>query len=261
MTRRRRAICATGRRAAGCYAEVPNGPGLPGSRFPSPHGAFFAIDGHCHYYATANNQDGIHTGDLSLSQAARLASDLQLASLSRFTSATNTCFDADLAILASAAAAFGCTCGDCASDQPASSALARAQDWLQRMAAAGTPLPGDVRALAIPSLSTGCYRPHFFDWPLARPLAQIDGLIQTGRDPTLEGVLFDDPAEVASLRQLRAAASTFWLAQGVMPWDIWVADQDAHYRLFLRDVLPADASAAIDDFIMHAYDQVDGPAP
>lgn len=101
-----------------------------------------------------------------------------------------------------------------------------------------TPLEGPVGALASPLVQPDVSEA---EWPLDRPMAEIDGLISMRIDGP--GARFEDPHEAAQLRGLR----TLWAADPEVPRH--VVEDGRGYLLQIRDELPeglAEGVAALE---------------
>jgi hypothetical protein len=102
----------------------------------------------------------------------------------------------------------------------------------------GTPYDGDVAAIAFDrGAATGSEQA----WPLDRAPSEIEDLVRTGDDSDLTSpVRIDDPDEVAALRALRVDAVSFAFQ---------VSHDGIAYSLYLRDELPPDVNAAIEELM------------
>jgi hypothetical protein len=245
------ALCSGNDEPQFAFGEKPADARLFDEIFPSPRGTYFVVDGRCHYYAFDDNLVGVREGDLSAAQTARLRADLEVDHLSEFTSRPDTCIDGWTSLITSDVAALSCGCAECDGDDRATAALQNGVDRRKRLSAAGMPLTSTLRALALPYKvpADSCFHPVFVPWPLARPMTTVPDLIQPASRPMQAGAFIKDADELVQLRQLRADAATRWLALDSPEDDIYVEDQGVPYRLFLQDLLPADAAAVIDQFL------------
>jgi hypothetical protein len=218
--------------------------------FTAPYGqAFFAIDGTCRYYAQANPASAIVTGTLTPEEATRVSADLAWGKLSSWGnySPKTQCADAgglslgirDVFLTCGPLLDGGCGCDSLAPDGlPA--ALTSAIQWWSTLTKNGTPLTGAMRAIVRPG---GDLNRPWQPWPLARAITSIPGLIVDQNMLTyMRGPypLFDDPAETALLRALRASQPEAARTAG---YDFSVRAGDDAYSVYLRDELPdADAN-------------------
>jgi hypothetical protein len=218
--------------------------------FTAPYGtAFFAIDGTCRYYAQANPASPIVTGTLTPEEASRVSADLAWDKLSSWGNyyPKSQCPDAggvslgirDVFLTCGPLLDGSCGCDSLAPDGlPA--ALKSAIQWWSTLTNNGTPLTGAMRAIV---RSGGDVNRPWQPWPLARAIPSIPGLIVDQNMLTyMRGPypLFDDPAETALLRALRASQPEAARTAG---YDFSVRDGDDAYSVYLRDELPdADAN-------------------
>jgi hypothetical protein len=252
------ALCAGDEAIQFAFMEIGNGNALWEEWYPSERGCYVAVDGRCHYFAFNDNLIGVRQGDLSPAQVVQLRADLQIERLNMFVSQPHTCYDSVLTMVASNTSVFGCACATCDGDEPGTSLLETVEDRLARFSTAGAPLSGPLRVVALLYRQGGsCYRPHVVAWPLARPMIEITDLVQNYQHPMRTGALFEDPAEIALLRDLRAQAAIRKFTQDPSANDIWVEDAGVQYRLFLQDQLPAEAAALIDPYLRRAFDTTD----
>jgi hypothetical protein len=100
-----------------------------------------------------------------------------------------------------------------------------------------------VSALIASDSSSSADLPKF-DWPLSRPIASIPGLV-VGSGNGGVGARFDDPADCAKLRELRAAATMPHVSSGPsLAGGMIVRENGMEYTLLVRDELPDDAERA-----------------
>lgn len=214
--------------------------------FLARYGSRFAfIDGHCRYYASRDATQGVSSGQLSPAQAAQLADEIGWAKLEQYSAFADgtSCTDGGGSVVSAGTLAFYCDCA-CDDDAPTglADAIAASGKWTKTLADQGAPLDGPVRVLA---LETGVPQDQAQPWLLSRDLAEF---VSATTDPafwTATGLLVEDSADAAALRQLRANAvdAFFHLSQPVY---VWSGDLTA--QLFIRDELPAQAEAAITAF-------------
>jgi hypothetical protein len=223
-------------------------------RFLEPHGDFLALDGHCHFYVQPSASIGMYEGTLSRQQAQALAADLAIAHLADLVSTRTTCYDGAITMIATPQASVSCTCSDCGADAVATRALQYADAWLDQLPMMGEPLAGPVTALAQqgePPAALMCYpRQQVLAWPLSTHVQDTPGLIGDARAP---GVLIDNLADVAALRDVRAQSAQMLLAPTYHALDVYVRDQEIDYALFIRDELLAADEQALTAFLTAAW--------
>lgn len=219
--------------------------------FTNPYGgAFFTIDGKCQFYAGNNYMRGIATGTLTEAEAAELSKDVHWFELAGWDWNVNKdapCPDSGGVSLGRAKISAGCSCGcDDAAPKGLNDALSNANKWNERLMTAGKPVTGRLSAIAITS-EAGTSNTNMFvvDWPLARSMSSIQGLVHEPsveylREPNAVVAHIDDPAEATKLRESRVATVSHETFMGASSY-VTVKEGSAQYRLYVRDDLPADA--------------------
>lgn len=208
--------------------------------FTSPYGhSFMAIDGKCHYFASASYRSGTTQGQLSVSEMEALQRDVGWARRKGFQGeSASGCADGSSTSVVAQDARFSCECGLCADNEADKTQAIRAAAMrIQSFAESGTSLTGAVSALAVHQLDatfTGPMR----SWPLTRPLASINGLvIEVGTRVPEQGVRFDDATESSALRKLRNDELSSNSSAGF----VYVTQANAYYFVYVRDELPTAA--------------------
>ena len=240
--------------------KAGGGLGDAGFSLNAPYGAFFVLDGQCHFVAQNGHLSGLHAGTLTHAVARSLAQELAVERIDEFRSTRTTCFDGWVAMVASTDVAFGCSCSDCGSDTLASSVLDRSRVWIDRVYELGQPVEGPVRALATagtPRSDPPCGAiQQVLDWPLARPMLDMPGLIVERAGSDTNGVVFEDPADASALRSLRVRTAAMQVFPSMGATIVYVRDASVSYALYVNDVLPADREQAISAFLAAGWARV-----
>jgi hypothetical protein len=228
----------------------------PAGLFVAPYGdRFLAVDGTCRYYALDNPAYAIVSGTLTADEEVQLSADVawyKLASWGTYHEAT--CADGGAAILGTRELALLCGnvpkigCG-CSPNAPKGlqTAQQNAERWLGVLVQNGSPLSGSLTAFAIPAVLDS--NATFYAWPLMRSMRSIPGLVYEPTGPPVQPesyVRFDDPSEIALLRELRAAHPE---AARLPPFGFSVRDRDENYALYLRDEIDEDDASAIETLL------------
>jgi len=222
--------------------------------FTNPHGhAFFAVDGKCQFYAGQNYMRGIATGTLTAAEAEALSKDVHWFELAGWDWNANNdaaCPDSGVVSLTRAKINAGCSCGcDDASPMGLNDALSSAYMWIDRLMTEGKPVTGPLSAIAFTSeAGAGNTNVPVVDWPLARSMSSIPGLVH---EPSAEYLSatntmvahFDDPAEAMKLREARVATVSHD-TNGSVGNSVPVKEGSVQYRVYARDELPAEAEMA-----------------
>jgi hypothetical protein len=217
-----------------------SGGGLPWEiGFTNPYGSDFAfVDGHCRFVTGSRNDRGYHEGTLEADQALELSNESAWRSLPELNGYEGPqCADCPTAIVSDGAHRM--TWHDTISPDPHEEQRT-IFGWFQRFRTLGQESTGPVRVLAVP------WDPPdgtaLQDWPLAVDPATLGS--DAGYTAS-SGVRFDDPADTAALRALRAK-SVFNPPDSLMTVPIRTAGPA--YRVSIRDELPDQMAAGIDAF-------------
>jgi hypothetical protein len=221
--------------------------------FTNPHGhAFLAIDGKCQFYVGQNYMRGIATGTLTEAEAAELSKDVHWFELAGWDWNVNKdapCPDSGGISLTRAKITAGCSCGcDDAAPKGLNDALSNASKWIDRLMTEGKPVTGPLSAVAFTEAGAGTTNLPFVQWPLARSMSSIMGLVH---EPSAEYLSatntmvahFDDPTEVMQLRAARVATVSHD-TNGSVGNSVPVKEGSLQYRLYARDELPNNAEMA-----------------
>jgi hypothetical protein len=210
--------------------------------FTNPYGHWFLfIDGQCNYFASMNGViEGIATGMIDAAQAEEIALNTGWNAVDELSIRDDeSCPDAGTdTIWFPSGQQLTCTCGCDAS--PVSQRKTDALDYIRGLVetlARGEKFDGPASAMAVATSPVG----GELEWPLDTPIADIANLVH---DLNMLGTVgeefavFEDPADAATLRALRATA------QPGMP--LLVSDGQGTYELYIRDELPESVDVAID---------------
>jgi hypothetical protein len=203
-------------------------------------GAFFAVDGGCHYWAGRDLNDGLRTGTLGVQMADMVARDLHVGEIAGLSSHqdTRSCSDAGYGYLGRGAQFISCTCGCDELPAAISQAFVHADSLNVGLVSMGAPSDGPLWALTMeiggPNLQPAV---KVQDWPLPSSPSALaaDTVLGTRAEKVIES-----GADRAALRGLRAGAD----ATGSAP--IYVRGSDGFfYALYLRDELPVSIEQAL----------------
>jgi hypothetical protein len=208
--------------------------------FTNPYGHWFLfIDGQCNYYASMNGVvEGIATGTIDAARAEEIALNAGWNAVDELSIRDDeSCQDAGSdTIWFPSGQQLSCTCGCDAS--PVSQRKTDALDYirgLMEMLAQGEKLDGPVAAMAAVSPADGSE----LAWPLDTPLADIGDLVHDANMLGEDYAVFEDAADAAALRALRATA--------LPGTPLLVTDGQDTYQLHMRDELPESVDAAINE--------------
>jgi hypothetical protein len=210
----------------------------PGHGFKSPYGSVFVlVDGKCRFYGGTHGSLEIRTGTLTATQAEELSAAIGYSSIEAWskTPPVNTCSDGGGAALVRPGFTASCICDCNPADGPAgkNAAIRQISKWATALEQQGTPISGDVSAVA--QARTSDAPQTTVAWPLSRPMSTIDGLIQAGPYAPA-GARFTDEKECAALRALRAQPRQTSLT---------VTDAGMTYDLIIRDELPTAVASEL----------------
>jgi hypothetical protein len=199
-----------------------------------------ALDRHGRYYASRDALQGLREGTLTAAQAEQLAAEIGWASIDEWSAYPDdeSCPDAGNVTLWKPGAAASCTCGcpDSPIMEAETAALAQMYPWIEMLVMNGDELTTPIAAIAV---ETGPASGTELAWPLDRAMTGIAGLVQTNDGAILGApVIFDEAADAASLRALRARTTT----PGRL---LQVRDDGVLYTLYLRDELPDEVTQGI----------------
>jgi hypothetical protein len=217
--------------------------------FTNPYGhQFFVVDGQCQFYVSFSFNLGVFGGVLDRAQAEQLATEIGFGKLDQWSGKYGMgCPDSSPYLLASATGDVSCNCGCEGLPPGAGEALSSASEWMQRLQDLGEPLDRAVRAVATMGYETG--RPPAVDWPLARALADISGLLFERNTVPEESALFDARQDVGPLLELRRKV---WMGRTDRAPYALVQDGTGFYELYMRDELPSKYETALPKFITAA---------
>jgi hypothetical protein len=222
--------------------------------FTNPHGhTFFAIDGKCRFFAGDNFMRGIISGTLTSAQADQLSADVHwdaLAGWGDWPGSPSGCADGSGVTLIREKVSVTCVCG-CGDKAPKGldDAQTKAYAWVEKLMSMGKALDGPVSAIVLSDRDVGgSVNQPKFDWPLSRSITSIPGLLVESGSAFLmagAGVRFDDAADYAKLRSLRAATVMADVPNsGSRATAVFVRDNGKEYYLLVRDELPEDTEKA-----------------
>lgn len=208
-------------------------------------GAFFFIDGKCHYYAMSYGVPRITMGIVSSELLTQLTADLKLDQLAELPSSkdTRTPHFHDR-LLATETHSLRCRDMLCRTPE-ATAVLDQAVQWIEKLAAQGQPATGPLTAFAFPELvlssqptDAGMTDP-VLPWPLTPTLRSLPRLVVTDRLYPTRGLELSGE-EAAMLRAVRMQAVEMDDSESKSePSATFVSDCGQIYRLLLRDELPS----------------------
>lgn len=123
--------------------------------------------------------------------------------------------------------------------EPFPSMMEAALAWEEKLREIGEPASGPMRVAAVLEEPPGYTGPADWEpWPLERPLAdfvlEADAPIMAG-----QGVLLDDPEDVATMRAFRESFTGQFGSQDTIR-ALYIEDGGQHYLVYVRDTAPVE---------------------
>jgi hypothetical protein len=213
------------------------GAGSGGTDFEYPYGRAFAfVDGHCRFVTGTEQQAGYRSGELSPEQAAELSAESAWNALPILDGFEGpNCIEGGFQVVADGThqMLWHCPGTDHAKEQAIF-------DWFERFHTLGQLLNGPVRVLTRRQDAPDGSVVH--DWPLS-----VDPALALGPEnvaPTASsGMRFEDPADTAALRGLRAMSD---FGGAYSPMMVRVRSGSDTYIAYIRDELPAEMQSAVE---------------
>jgi hypothetical protein len=219
-------------------------------------GAFFLIDGKCHFYALGFAKRALTMGVVTSELLAQLTADLGLDSLPALPSSKDTASPHyQDTLLATQTHSVRCRDMQCRSPE-ALATIEQASNWISKLVEMGKPTAGALTAFARPRLVLPPEATEedeivgpVLEWPLKPTLRSLRQLLVTDILPTRGLEFTGEPA--ASLRKLRSDANEE--GDNYEATGINVTDCGQTYRLLLRDELPSRHTGDFEKFLERAW--------
>ncbi|HEY4055413.1 MAG TPA: hypothetical protein VGM39_02355 [Kofleriaceae bacterium] len=213
----------------------------------SDNGAYIFVDSQCHYWVSPTYYaQPTHTGTLTSEQAAQYGARLHVGAWDALSREWQGEQASDSGQIIFDDSVHQVVCSGVCNAEFAPELPQPILDMTDGLAikdelwTAGVPAAGSLRALAYASGPVAGDQVEVA-WPLARPISDFlraDDAHGTGRG---EGVLVDDSADLAALRQLRAALPTY-------DPTIRVTSGGVSYHVYVRDSLPFEGANGLVPF-------------
>lgn len=200
---------------------------------------FLFVDGQCNYYASMNGViEGIAVGTLDAEQAEQIELNTGWNATDELSIPDEeTCVDAGAdTIWFPSGQQLSCMCGcdEGPVSQRKTDALAYIRGLMETLAQ-GEKYAGPMSAFAAEVSPVGGEQ----EWPLDTPIADIANMVHDLDMLGDEFALFEDSADTAALRALRAT--------GQPGTPLLVTDGQGTYQLYMRDELPQSVDTAINE--------------
>lgn len=213
---------------------------------------FLAIDGTCHFYVLTYAGQAVREGQLTPEQATQLSEDLVFGRLGDYSDmVAEVCPDGTITTLWDPSGKTECGCICDAPEQPAEwiQAIAKVREWVPVLYAAGEPYAGPLHRVYRATDPETPVSETAVRWPLSGEPTDIMAVDDYDFPAAARVVEMEEDRRL--LREMRAewALENEWTAAIMMiaPLLIPGGIGQAQYQVFLKDVLPEQVDARLEE--------------